>query len=248
MIVCSALIAPQVQERSATGTAIARETQIAQAATDDAMKPTFAVQTDVAATNFALTPPTATPTITDTARPSPSATITDTPAPSPTGPPSVTPEPAIEITPIEPVVYYVTGTANIRECPSTECDALGQYRAGQGIGVDGATVGEAVNGNRTWYRTMFQGETGYIHSSLISFVAPAPTRPPVQQQAVSTPVPQPISTPVQQGPVSPFGCNGQDDLNCSDFRSIGQNANAHLAVCGDEDNLDQDGDGHACES
>lgn len=46
---------------------------------------------------------------------------------------------------------------------------------------------------------------------------------------------------------SPFGCNQQDDLNCTDFRAIGQNANAHLAMCGDEDRLDQDGDGRACE-
>lgn len=51
----------------------------------------------------------------------------------------------------------------------------------------------------------------------------------------------------EAGPVSPFGCNGMDDLNCSDFRAIGQNANAHLAVCGDEDRLDSDGDGRACE-
>jgi hypothetical protein len=46
---------------------------------------------------------------------------------------------------------------------------------------------------------------------------------------------------------SPFGCNQIDDLNCSDFYAVGQSANAHLAQCGDEDRLDQDGDGRACE-
>jgi hypothetical protein len=41
-------------------------------------------------------------------------------------------------------------------------------------------------------------------------------------------------------------CNGVDDLNCSDFAS-GADAAAHLAACGDEDGLDHDGDGRACE-
>lgn len=50
-----------------------------------------------------------------------------------------------------------------------------------------------------------------------------------------------------QAGVSPFGCNQLDDLNCSDFEAAGQNANTHLAQCGDEDNLDQDLDGRACE-
>lgn len=42
-------------------------------------------------------------------------------------------------------------------------------------------------------------------------------------------------------------CNGVDDLNCDDFGSSAA-AGAHLAQCGDEDRLDQDGDGRACES
>lgn len=42
-------------------------------------------------------------------------------------------------------------------------------------------------------------------------------------------------------------CNGIDDLDCSDFSSS-REANAHLAQCGDEDRLDRDGDGQACES
>lgn len=68
---------------------------------------------------------------------------------------------------------------------------------------------------------------------------PRATRTPMLQ---STQPPKPVIAPE-----SPFGCNQQDDLNCSDFRAIGQNANAHLAQCGDEDRLDQDGDGRACE-
>lgn len=41
-------------------------------------------------------------------------------------------------------------------------------------------------------------------------------------------------------------CNGVDDLNCSDFVT-GSAAATHIATCGDEDMLDRDGDGRACE-
>jgi len=68
---------------------------------------------------------------------------------------------------------------------------------------------------------------------------PRATRTPMLQ---STQPPKPVIAPQ-----SPFGCNQQDDLNCSDFGAVGQNANAHLAQCGDEDRLDADGDGRACE-
>jgi len=46
---------------------------------------------------------------------------------------------------------------------------------------------------------------------------------------------------------SPYTCNGVDDLNCSDFPRDGVQAQAHLAMCGNEDRLDGDGDGLACE-
>lgn len=60
-------------------------------------------------------------------------------------------------------------------------------------------------------------------------------------QAISTAAPQPTSAPVLQ-----YTCNGIDDLNCGDF-SRQWEAQAHMAACGDEDALDADGDGEACE-
>lgn len=53
----------------------------------------------------------------------------------------------------------------------------------------------------------------------------------------------PAATPLR----SPFTCNGIDDLNCGDFNARGLDARGHLAQCGDEDDLDRDGDGMACE-
>lgn len=47
--------------------------------------------------------------------------------------------------------------------------------------------------------------------------------------------------------VSPFACNGVNDLNCEDFDRSGRDAQAHLEQCGDEDDLDRDNDGLACE-
>jgi hypothetical protein len=55
----------------------------------------------------------------------------------------------------------------------------------------------------------------------------------------------PLSTRVPA--VSPYTCNGVDDLNCADFPRDGRNAQAHLEMCGNEDRLDGEGDGLACE-
>lgn len=57
----------------------------------------------------------------------------------------------------------------------------------------------------------------------------------------------PLAQPSTVQPLirSPYTCNGIDDLNCDDFLDGG--ADAHLAMCGDEDRLDRDKDGDACE-
>jgi hypothetical protein len=48
-----------------------------------------------------------------------------------------------------------------------------------------------------------------------------------------------------------FTCNGIDDLNCSDFNFDTVAATLHLQQCGvetDEDNLDGNNNGQACEA
>jgi len=69
-----------------------------------------------------------------------------------------------------------------------------------------------------------------------------PTLPPAQP---STRVPA-FSAPTRAS-VSPYTCNGVDDLNCADFDNDPARAQAHLDKCGNEDRLDGDEDGWACE-
>lgn len=69
--------------------------------------------------------------------------------------------------------------------------------------------------------------------------SPMPTITPTRM--ISTPVPQPTAAPVSR-----YTCNGVDDLNCSDFSGPWE-AQRHLEACGDEDRLDRDRDGLACE-
>lgn len=210
-----------------------------------------------------LPPPTENPTATDiqpSLTPSP-LPPTDTPIPTRTNTEAPTEKPA--------ETFYATNNANVRSCARTNCDTLGSLQQGQSVLVLSATQGEAVNaGNPDWYEIEFGAERGYVYSALLTRNRPAPVPtaqpqavqpqqpqpeapvPAQQEQIISTPIPPaapPVSTPVPAGPVSPFGCNGINDLNCADFRAIGQNANAHLAACGDEDDLDRDGDGLACE-
>lgn len=78
--------------------------------------------------------------------------------------------------------------------------------------------------------------TGVIQQATLARATAQPTR------AVDYSVPP--TAPV----VSPYTCNGLDDLNCSDFNRQWGQAQAHLQMCGDEDNLDGDGDGRAWES
>lgn len=184
-----------------------------------------------------------------------------TPEPSPTDPPesrtptaSVSQRPRVSVvpaattsglnlTPVTPVTYYASSSGvNVRNCPSRNCETIDSLGAAASAVIVGMIDGEAVNsGNRIWY-VLENG--GYVYSGVMQQVRPATSVP----NAGGGNTTQAISTPTGQQAVSPFGCNGLDDLNCSDFRAIGQNANAHLAACGDEDRLDQDGDGRGCEN
>lgn len=143
--------------------------------------------------------------------------------------------------------------ANVRSCANTSCGVVATFAGGTVINVLASESGATVAGSAVWYQVRLNnGGVGYIHSSLaqsgVRTVVQATSRPPSGTGGGGGGAPSlPAATSAPAVAQSPFGCNGIDDLNCSDFRAIGQNANAHLAACGDEDNLDGDGDGRACE-
>ncbi len=169
----------------------------------------------------------------------PSATITDTPiatleeniASTPTI--SARPVKQDDMTAFSLTSYYVRNTANVRTCPDTQCESLGKVETGQTITVDGAGRGGDVNGSSVWVRTVYNGQVGYIHGSLV-----------IESSLVSQP--QQVQSQPQSGNPLINVCNGQNDLNCDDFSGGG--ADSHLKACGsDEDRLDADGDQDACE-
>jgi hypothetical protein len=182
--------------------------------------------------------PTAAPTIPLT--PSPTPTERNTPLPTstltarPTDLPTLTP---IPVTDTPDTTYYATTGVNLRLCPwaTDECAPQAQLAAGDRVRVTGVAWGESIGASAVWFQVMHRGQSLYAHSSVLSENAPVQAAPII-----------PTSAPVAN--TDPFGCNGINDLDCRDFNALGINANAHLAQCGDEDHLDGDGDGRACEN
>jgi uncharacterized protein YraI len=181
-----------------------------------------------------------------TATVTPSATITDTVA-APTA--TITPTApaagiqadtnAVDMTAFTPTSYMVRSTANARSCPDTQCPSLGKLQAGDTIIVDGGGHGGDFKGSNVWVRTNINGQVAYVHSSLVIEAALVS-----QPQQVQSTIPPVVSVPITNPLI--YQCDGIDNLNCSDFASGG--ADEHLKACGrDEDHLDKEPDGDACE-
>jgi hypothetical protein len=203
---------------------------------------TKTAKTQATAAVLALTP-SSTPTLTPSPTNTPRATFTSLPSDTPQPPwasiPTVT---RLPITELPMSYYYVLVRANLRPCPRTtdECAPVAELSAGDSVFVTGQMTGQAISGNDIWYQVSYRGQTLYAHSSVLSDRPPSAPEPSGGNSGGQKPVPTTVS-------VDPFGCNGINDLDCSDFNRLGLNANTHLALCGDEDNLDGDGDGRACE-
>jgi len=189
-----------------------------------------------------------TPTVKASATIEPSAkaiaTATDT-ADTPTiTPTSQMGTPEYPITP-ERDTYYTSTGANIRSCPRLSCASVGQLQAGNAVNVIGITQGEAIAGNSQWLQTDCNGETAYMHSSVLAKNTVAPSGPP---PAVQQPAPDSSSgasggqsgsqyTGPAVGPIE-FTC----PRNCDEARAMGLTAQ-QAAQCS---HLDRDGDGVAC--
>lgn len=98
---------------------------------------------------------------------------TNTPIPSSTNTATATPLPVVRIT---PNLVYMRSTANLRVCPSTDCDQVTQLRENDAVMVTGRINSEAINGgsNSTWYRVDYRGQQVYVHSELVSHSLPTP--------------------------------------------------------------------------
>jgi hypothetical protein len=154
--------------------------------------------------------------------------------------------------------YYTLQASRVRSCASKNCLHLGTLKSNSRVDVTGTIDGQRLSGSTEWRQIVFEGKAGYIHSSLLTTLAPGRLATPgAVSPAQAVPVFQSVPTnPPPLGTIPPsqqtvtFACNGLDDLECHDFPDQAS-ANAHLQQCGvdtDEDILDGDKNGYACEA
>lgn len=147
-------------------------------------------------------------------------------------------------------IYYTLRAARVRSCASTFCARLGSIPGNTRIQVAGSVEGKKWNGSTLWYQITFDGQTGYIHSSLLTTLEPGRLITPGAPTLAPVSIPSYLINPpiVLTSAPSPYTCNRIDDLNCSHFANQ-REANAHLQQCPlDEDFLDADKNGLACEA
>jgi len=220
-----------------TLTLYAQGTQIALANATGTRRAVDSINKTATAT---LWTPTNTPTPSDT--PTASNTPTITPTPSITN----TPRPTATITDtnVPAITNYVRSNANARACEHTDCDVVARLTTGTSVSVIGSVEGANVSGNTTWMQVRYQGDTVYIHSSLLSenpIPTPAPViiqQAPVQQDVISTVPPAPMS----QAPAFTCSCS----KTCEQVVSC-EEAYYQLNQCGCS-RRDSDDDGVPCEN
>ena len=128
--------------------------------------------TDTVTPTFTVEPGNArAPAAAATDSPEPSATATETTA---TAAPTETETPTATATAAElPTVLYIDTAnsnlnANVRACPSTECEILGRLRPGAEIRPTGEAAGEVINGIAQWVEVEYDGQTAFVHGELVA--------------------------------------------------------------------------------
>ncbi len=199
---------------------------------------------------LALTPsdtPLPTDTLTATSTPTATFTPTITFTPSKTPIPSRTPRPTFTYTPTFPPQrrYVTANTVNVRRCPGTECEVVGQVEFGTSFTVTGQ---KAASDGEVWYSFKLFGQTAWIAGFLTSTerpvarpVVPQPTQqPPAAVQATQPPVVQPTQPPA---PTAVNVCAQFSPSNCAEAVQTGLSA-AQIAACWPR--LDANHNGVAC--
>src|SRR5690606_11450954 len=120
--------------------------------------------------------------------------------------------------------YYVNsngGSVNGRSCSSTECSIVTSFAVGSQVDVVGREQGQSVSGSTLWRIVNYNGQSVYVHSSLLSTSRPAPVQPaqlvqPTQQpQIQSTVPPVPVIPAASSGFTCPSNCDGARAMGLS---------------------------------
>lgn len=141
----------------------------------------------------------------------------------------------------------------VRKEPKTTAVVVTTLKSGAPVSIIDSVEGDKVNGSTLWYHVNTGMYIGYVHSSLLTTVAPGSSAPPptsgssgssgvLTQGVQSTPAPL-VEQPVQQPPSSGASCNGA--TTCGQMTSCDQ---AYACLRGGRQSLDRDHDGVPCES
>lgn len=139
----------------------------------------------------------------------------------------------------------------VRAEPTTTATVITTLRSGAAVTVIRSEEGGRVSGSTTWYYVRVGDDEGYIHSSLLTSVAPASAVPSTSSgtslssgasssQAQSLPAPF-VDPPAQSS--SGASCNGA--TTCGQMVSCEQ---AYACLAAGRSSLDRDHDGVPCES
>jgi PKD repeat protein len=169
----------------------------------------------------------ATPSPSLTASGVPAETVTPSALPSSTRTPRPT---RITRTPprSQSQTYYVNlgNTANIRSCARRECGILATLSSCAAVTVLGEVRGENISGTNLWYEVDLDGQTAYIHSSLLAsnrcvdIVASATRTPlPSLTPTVTDTVPPSVAAPIASFSASPMFGNAPLTVYFSDMSS-----------------------------
>lgn len=144
--------------------------------------------------------------------------------------------------------YYVkVRSARVRAEATTTATVVANLRNKTPIVVLEVVDGAKVSGSTVWYRIDVAGETGYIHSSLVTSGAPVVSGGSSSGNGQTNPSLQSTPAPLVEQPVAPppsgASCNGASV--CGEMGSCEQ---AYACLAAGDSGLDRDHDGVPCES
>lgn len=170
LLLCVGLLAACQAETIELPTLAVLPTKTATATASNTPTPTFTAL--VSDTPTALPPSTTpTPSLTPSHTPQPTATPTQTLTPTfeaPATPLDVTPVTLLRA--LDNVTVYTVARANVRVCPSLDCEVLEQLTPNVEVLVLALAEGQAISGRDQWYLRALGG--GYLHISLVSLTPP----------------------------------------------------------------------------
>lgn len=132
-------------------------------------------------------------------------------------------------------------TARVRAEANTSSDIITTLRRGASISVLEVVEGATVSGSKVWYRIDVNGQSGYVHSSLVQSGAAANTTGGSSSgsNGGGSSGSEPVSTPVPSGGAV-LSCG-----TCTQMVSCDQ---AYQCLAAGNGRLDRDKDGIPCEN